>query len=252
MQFKRFIPNLLTLLNLFSGTIATIFAVQNELVFAAYFVFLGIFFDFFDGLAARLLKVEGELGKQLDSLADVVTSGVVPGIVMFQLLLNSFRNEWEENLSCELGEWISYDEFSKKWFALIGLLITLGAAYRLAKFNIDTRQTSSFIGLPTPAASIVVLSFPLILAYSSNALAQQIIGNQWFLMAITVLLTYLMNAEIPLFALKFKDFSWKNNKIKFAFILLVIALAVVFQFMAIPIAILLYVLISLLTNKLKT
>lgn len=251
MKFKRFIPNLLTLLNLLSGTIATIFAVQNELVFAAYFVFLGIFFDFFDGLAARLLKVEGELGKQLDSLADVVTSGVVPGIVMFQLLIHSFKNEWEEGLSCELGEWITYDEFSKKWLSLIGLLITLGAAYRLAKFNIDERQTSSFIGLPTPAASIVVLSFPLILAFSSNELAHQLIENKWFLIIVTLLLTYLMNAEIPLFALKFKDFSWKNNKIKYVFIALVIALAIVFQFIAIPIVILLYVLISLITNKKK-
>ncbi|PCH52769.1 MAG: phosphatidylserine synthase [Flavobacteriaceae bacterium] len=249
MTFKKHIPNLITLLNLLSGTIAVLFAVHNDLVMASYFVFLGIIFDFFDGFVARILNVQGELGKQLDSLADVVTSGVVPGIVMYQLLFNALHKQWLNNLSCEIGNWIIFDEYHLHWIPFIGLIITLAAAYRLAKFNIDERQTSSFIGLPTPAATMVVLSLPLILAFSSNGLANNMIGNVWFLIGLTLALSYLMNAEIPLFSLKFKDYSWKNNKVKLVFIGLSVILSILLQFVAIPLVITVYILISLVTKK---
>ncbi|SDW95827.1 CDP-diacylglycerol---serine O-phosphatidyltransferase [Lutibacter oricola] len=249
MTFKKHIPNLITLLNLLCGTIATILAVQNELVFAAYFVLLGILFDFFDGFAARLLNVQGELGKQLDSLADVVTSGVVPGIVMFQLIVRSIDKDWVDGLSCEIGKWVSYPNINEKWIAFLGLLITLGAAYRLAKFNIDERQTSSFIGLPTPAASIFVLSLPLILEFSSIEIVESIILNKWFLIGITLVLTYIMNAEIPLFSLKFKNYSWKSNQIKYVFIGLTIISIVLLKVIAVPFIILLYVLLSVFENS---
>jgi len=249
MIFKKQLPNLITLLNLLSGTIAVYFAVKDALVIAAFFVFLGIFFDFFDGLVARLLNVQGEFGKQLDSLADVVTSGVVPGIVMLQLLLKSIHKQWENELSCEVGNWISFDEYHLHWLPFVGLVFTLAAAYRLAKFNIDERQTDSFIGLPTPAATLVVLALPLILAYSNNEIANSIIGNTWFLIGLTIVLSYLMNVEIPLFSLKFKEYSWKNNKVKYIFMMLTLLLSVVLQFIAIPIVIVLYVLLSLFTKK---
>jgi len=249
MTFKKHIPNLITLLNLLSGTIAVLFAVHNDLVMATYFVFLGIVFDFFDGFVARILNVQGELGKQLDSLADVVTSGVVPGIVMYQLLFNALHKQWFNNLSCEIGNWKTFNEFHLHWIPFIGLLITLAAAYRLAKFNIDERQTSSFIGLPTPAAALVVLSLPLILTFSFNEFANNMIGSVWFLIGLTVLLSYLMNAEIPLFSLKFKDYSWKNNKVKFVFIALTVVLSFLLQFIAIPIVIAVYILISLVTKN---
>ena len=243
MQLKKYIPNLLTLLNLLSGTIAVIFAVQGQLVIAAYLVFLGIFFDFFDGFFARLLNVQGELGKQLDSLADVVTSGVVPGIVLFQLLKSKNAIEIFNT------EIVSWQTNEVEFLPFIGLAVTLAAAYRLAKFNIDERQTSSFIGLPTPAAALVVLSLPLILEYSAFETASIIIQNKWFLILLTAILCYLMNAEIPLFSLKFKNYTWKDNKVKFIFIILTAILLVIFQFIAIPMIILLYVFISLLTNK---
>ena len=242
-------PNIITLLNLLSGTIAVYFAVKEELVVAAFFVFLGIFFDFFDGFFARLLNVQGELGKQLDSLADVVTSGVAPGFIFFQLLQKSVHAQWENELSCEVGNWISFDEYHLHWLPFVGLLVTLAAAYRLAKFNIDERQTDSFIGLPTPAAALVVISLPLILNFSNATMAHLIIGNVWFLIGLTFILSYLMNAEIMLFSLKFKSYSWKPNKIKYLFILLALILTGVFQFIAIPMVILLYVLLSLVTNK---
>ena len=246
MTFKKHIPNFLTLLNLFFGTIAVFFAVKEQLVVAAFFVFLGIFFDFLDGFAARILKVQGELGKQLDSLADVVTSGVVPGIVMFQLILASVSNkDWtiggRSMQDLPLDSYLSIIYLT----AITGLLITLAAAYRLAKFNIDERQTSSFIGLPTPAASLVVLSLPLILQYSSNEIAIHLIQSTWFLIALTLLLCYMMNAEIPLFSLKFKDYSWKNNKVKITFVFLTLMLVVMLQFIAIPLVIVLYVLLSM-------
>ena len=243
MNIKRSIPNIFTLLNLLSGTIAVIFAVQGQLVIAAYLVFLGIFFDFFDGFFARLLNVQGELGKQLDSLADVVTSGVVPGIVLFQLLKSKNAIEIFNT------EIVSWQTTEVEFLPFIGLAVTLAAAYRLAKFNIDERQTSSFIGLPTPAAALVVLSLPLILEYSAFETASVIIQNKWFLILLTAILCYLMNAEIPLFSLKFKNYTWKDNKVKFIFIILTAILLVIFQFIAIPMIILLYVFISLLTNK---
>ena len=243
MNIKRSIPNIFTLLNLLSGTIAVIFAVQGQLVIAAYLVFLGIFFDFFDGFFARLLNVQGELGKQLDSLADVVTSGVVPGIVLFQLLKSKNAIEIFNT------EIVSWQTNEVEFLPFIGLAVTLAAAYRLAKFNIDERQTSSFIGLPTPAAALVVLSLPLILEYSAFETASVIIQNKWFLILLTAILCYLMNAEIPLFSLKFKNYTWKDNKVKFIFIILTAILLVIFQFIAIPLVILLYVFISLLTNK---
>jgi CDP-diacylglycerol--serine O-phosphatidyltransferase len=239
MKLKKYIPNLLTLLNLLSGTIAVIFAVNNELEIAAYFVFLGIFFDFFDGFAARIFNVQGELGKQLDSLADVVTSGVVPGIVIYKLL------QTKNTVEIFNTEIVSWETKEIELLPFFGLLITLAAAYRLAKFNIDERQTSSFIGLPTPAAALVVLSLPLILNYSSFEVATIIIENKWFLIGLTVVLSFLMNAEIPLFSLKFKDYSFKNNKIKFSFILITAILCIALKFVAIPIVIIVYVLMSL-------
>jgi len=243
MNIKRSIPNIFTLLNLLSGTIAVIFAVQGQLVIAAYLVFLGIFFDFFDGFFARLLNVQGELGKQLDSLADVVTSGVVPGIVLFQLLKSKNAIEIFNT------EIVSWQTNEVEFLPFIGLAVTLAAAYRLAKFNIDERQTSSFIGLPTPAAALVVLSLPLILEYSAFETASVIIQNKWFLILLTAILCYLMNAEIPLFSLKFKNYTWKDNKVKFIFLIATIVLISVFQVVAITLVILLYIILSLFYTK---
>ncbi|EDP94495.1 CDP-alcohol phosphatidyltransferase family protein [Kordia algicida OT-1] len=247
MNIKKHIPNFITLLNLFCGCLAVIFAVKNQLEIAAFFVFLGIFFDFFDGLAARLLKVQSELGLQLDSLADMVTSGVVPGIVMYQLFNKAL------GIHEKVHDGHSWSD-SWHWFQnevhvlpLFGLLIALASAYRLAKFNIDENQTSSFIGLPTPANTLLIMSFPLILAYQGSNLIHPdvIILNKWFLIGMTLLSCYLLNAKIPLFALKFKDWSFKNNMIKYLFIITCILLLIFLHFLAIPIIILLYVLLSL-------
>ncbi|WP_435415276.1 CDP-alcohol phosphatidyltransferase family protein [Polaribacter aestuariivivens] len=241
---KKHIPNLLTLGNLFCGVLATIFAIEGNFNAAGFLVVLGIFFDFFDGFAARLLNVSGELGKQLDSLADMVTSGVVPGIIMFKLI---YKNTYVyyEPLNLDLS--FSLNDIST-YICLLGLLLTLGACYRLAKFNIDTRQSDSFIGLPTPAMSLFVISLPLIQEYSSIEFVQNLITNNYFLIAITILLTYLMNAEIPLFSLKFKEYSFKNNVIKYLFLLISLVMIITLQYLSIPLIITLYVVLSIISN----
>jgi CDP-diacylglycerol--serine O-phosphatidyltransferase len=246
MNIKKHIPNFITLLNLFCGCLAVIFAVKNQLEVAAFFVFLGIFFDFFDGLAARLLRVQSPLGLQLDSLADMITSGVVPGIVMYQLFNRALGIHEKINDGHSWSDTWHWLQNEVHILPLFGLIVTLGSAYRLAKFNIDENQTSSFIGLPTPANTLLIISFPLILAYQGNPTIDAIILNKWFLIVVTVVSCYLLNANIPLFALKFKDWSFKNNSVKYIFLVLSAILLVVFKFIAIPIIIILYVLISLI------
>ncbi|RZS93134.1 CDP-alcohol phosphatidyltransferase family protein [Aquimarina brevivitae] len=248
MGFKKHIPNLITLLNLFSGCIAVLFAVKDQLALAAFFVMLGIVFDFFDGLAARVLKVQSDLGLQLDSLADMVTSGVVPGIVMFQLMTRAFGQPFYESAdSWNSDELIT--NFDVSYVSLLGFCITLASAYRLAKFNIDTRQTTSFIGLPTPANTILILSLPLILIYQNEAWISAILLSPYVLVGLTVLSCYLLNAEIPLFALKFKTWGFKENKVRYLFLILVFVLIALLKFMAVPVIILSYILISIFTNQ---
>ncbi len=255
MGIKKHIPNAITLLNLFCGSIAVIFAVQGQLELTAIFVMLGIFFDFFDGLAARVLNVQSELGLQLDSLADMVTSGVAPGIVMFQLLNRSVsQNDWgadhafySESVGANSGA--AFLESFANPLTLIGLLIILASAYRLAKFNIDTRQTTSFIGLPTPANTLLIVCLPLILTTAAPEWAINLIHNTWFLIGLTLLSCYLLNAEIPLFALKFKTWGFGENKLRYIFLITTLILLVVFKFLAVPFVILLYVLLSLIFRK---
>lgn len=251
-MLKRLIPNLFTLLNLLSGIIAIIMALTDKLVEAAFFVFLGIFFDFFDGFFARKLNVSGEFGKQLDSLADVVTSGVAPGLVMFQLILFATKGQWFMELSfTNMMSWQDYSDTYYYFIPFIGLLIPLASAYRLANFNIDERQTSSFIGLPTPALAIFVLSLPLILQYSDQQMFINMIHNQYVLIVITVLGSYLLNAEIPLFSLKFKNYSWALNKVKYIFLLLTLILLFSLKTVAIPLVIIIYVSLSIIDNSLS-
>lgn len=249
MSLKQHVPNVITLLNLLCGTIATVFAVQGNLVMAAVFVGLGIFFDFFDGLAARVLNVKSELGLQLDSLADVVTSGVVPGIIMFQLFLKALPLTTETTTDWEAGNDLL--EWNFPVLALVGFLITLASGYRLAKFNIDERQTDSFIGLPTPANALLIISLPLILIFQPHPQLLEIILNEWFLVGLTLFSAFMLNAEVPLFALKFNNWSFGENKIRYFFIVFCVLLLVFLHFAAIPVIIVSYVLLSLFTNGRK-
>lgn len=244
---KKHIPNLITLLNLFCGSIAVIFAVEDNLFMAAVFVILGIVFDFFDGFAARILDVKSELGLQLDSLADMVTSGVVPGIVLFKLFERT-AGSFPYALDFSLTEW---NDGSTSFLPLIGLLVTLASCYRLANFNIDTRQTDSFIGLPVPANTLFILSLPLILLTNDALWLNEFILNKWFLIGLTLFSCYMLNAEIPLFSLKMKSYGFKENAVKYSFLIISIVMLVLLQFIAIPLIIVIYVLLSVFMNLKK-
>lgn len=236
MNIKAHVPNTITLLNLFCGCIALIFAFHNNFEIAFLFVCLGIFLDFFDGFFARLFKVSSPLGLQLDSLADMVTSGLVPGLVMHQLMISHLNTAEPDYLQI---------------FPYLGFIITLGSCYRLANFNIDTRQTDSFIGLPTPANALFVLSLPLILKNTDALFVIEALTNKWILLAITLSSVYILNAEIPLFSLKIKKFNIKDNSIQIIFLLISVLLLGFFQYLGIALVILTYVLMSVLKNITK-
>jgi CDP-diacylglycerol--serine O-phosphatidyltransferase len=229
MNIKKHIPNIITLLNLFCGCVALIFAKDSNFEMAFYFVCLGIFLDFFDGFFARLFKVSSPLGLQLDSLADMVTSGVVPGFVMFSMMSNN--ND------------------VTTWFPYLGFLITLGSCYRLANFNIDTRQTDSFIGLPTPANALFILSLPLVLKYTGSLLVLEILVNPWVLLGVTLFSAFILNAEIALFSLKVKNFNLKGNALQIFFLAICLLLLIFLHYAGIPLIILTYILLSVITNK---
>ena len=242
-------------------------------------------FDFLDGFMARILKVNSEIGKQLDSLADMVSFGLVPGVVMYQLITYSlFPNPY--TLPDQFGSlWIKGNLITPTWdnwhrwtvfLPLIGFLVTIFSAIRLAKFNIDTRQTDSFIGVPTPANSILICSLPLILDYyrpihegwtvypptyspgdenveiiSSLPLSATLsswILNPWFLISLAVITSFLLVSGLPLFALKFKNFSWGDNKIRYIFLLLSLTMLILFRYVGIPFIIVLYIVISVINN----
>jgi CDP-diacylglycerol--serine O-phosphatidyltransferase len=242
---KKHVPNFITLLNLFCGCVAAVFAVWNQLEIAAIFVALGIFFDFFDGLAARVLNVKSELGLQLDSLADMVTSGLVPGIIMFQLLGMSQTGGW----NLDTYSLISTEGFNfTSLLPFVGFIVTLASGYRLAKFNLDENQVSSFIGLPTPANALLILSLPLILFYHPSAVLSDMLLNQWFLIGLTLLSAFLLNCNLPLFALKFKNWSFTDNALRYIFLTLSLVFLITMQFLAVPIIILFYVLSSLVSR----
>ena len=241
----RQIPNLITSLNLLCGSVAVILAVSGDLVSAAFFILFGIFFDFFDGLAARLLKVESEVGLQFDSLADVITSGLAPSIIMVQFL------SWTSS-GLPLGSSEAFMIFANGWKAdfvdylpFTGLLIVVASGYRLAKFNVDKRQKKGFIGLPTPANALLILSLPLILHFQPSADIERLLVNKWFLLGLTVLSCFLLNMNVRLFALKFSSWDVKRNGIRYIFLLLSAVLLIWLRFKAIPIIIALYVLVSL-------
>ena len=240
MSIKKHIPNTITLLNLLAGLLALIHAFNGNYNEAFSLVCLGIFFDYWDGFFARIWKVQSPIGLQLDSLADMVTSGVVPGLVMYKMLADIQENQSQYNLT--------EDTYYMGVVPYLGFLITLASCYRLAKFNIDTRQTDSFIGLPTPANALLIMSIPMIQFHSEFEWLVDFLSNPFVLVGVTVLSSYLLNAEIPLFSLKVKSFSWEKYKMQVVFLIISIILIAILEFIAIPIIILLYVILSVVNN----
>jgi CDP-diacylglycerol--serine O-phosphatidyltransferase len=258
------IPNIITLLNLLCGCLAIVCAFDGNLVWSAYLVGIAAVLDFLDGFVARALKQYSEIGKQLDSLADMVTFGVVPAIVMFKLLSAAMLLHYPAGDVWPFPHANHFDLPGERplWVEVLpycAFLIALFSCLRLAKFNIDTRQTDSFIGVPTPANSIFICSLPLILATGAKKFSTDagpfypdrvldFISNEWFLIGATVVMSILLISEIPLFALKFKSFGWKGNEIRWSFLAISVLLLVTLQFVGIPLAIVLYILMSVGNN----
>lgn len=236
-MIKKHIPNTITLLNLVCGCLAIISTFHKTFELTAILVVLAALFDFFDGFAARLLQVHSDMGKQLDSLADMVTFGVVPGFVMYELIIFDIGNA---------SAYIAPNE--PVWYlAYFALLIPVFSAYRLAKFNIDTRQNDSFIGLPTPANALFICFLPMLMIPEGNPIAAILI-KPYFLIALCFIQAYLMIAELPLIALKFKQFGFKGNEWRYTLILLTLVLLIIIKAKAIPLIIILYVALSILQN----
>lgn len=240
MAFKKHVPNIITLLNLSSGLIALDYAYNTNLGMAFFWVCMGIFFDFWDGFFARVLKVKSDLGLQLDSLADMVTSGVVPGVAMFKMLEGIMQDE-NADLSLNSGYLVIVPFF--------GFIITLASCYRLAKFNVDTRQTDSFIGLPTPANALFIMSLPIIASETESDFIFSLLSNPYVLIGISLLSAFMLNSEVRLFSLKIKYFNWETNKTQIIFLVTSIVLLFLLQYLAIPLIILFYVVLSAIMGK---
>ncbi len=234
---KKHIPNTITSLNLVCGCIGIGMVFQGDLENASYLMLLAAVFDFLDGFVARMLKVSSAFGKEMDSLADLVSFGVLPGLIVF-VMLNGCVDETTTYV---------------RYFPYIAFLIPVFSGLRLAKFNIDERQGDSFIGLPTPANALFFASFPLILTYQSDefVMISGLISKPVVLMLLSVLMSLLLVSGLRLFALKFKSFSIKGNEIKYLFLLLSLLLVLVMQYAAVPLILIFYILLSLINNLVK-
>lgn len=227
---KQHIPNTVTCLNLFSGCLGIVFAFNGELIYASYAILIAAILDFLDGMLARLFKAYSELGKQLDSLADMVSFGVLPSVIIYHLFLSAATNA---SLS-----WINYSAF----------IIAVFSGLRLAKFNIDTRQSENFIGLPTPANALLIASFPIMLK-ENNEVFMNYIMQPYSLLIFSLLMSFLLISEIPLLSLKFKTINFSGNILRYLLIISSLILILLFQFAAVPIILVLYILISIVHFK---
>lgn len=253
MSIKKHIPNAITCGNLFCGCLALVKAFEGDLIWAAYLVGIALVLDFFDGFMARLLKVSSNIGKDLDSLADMVTFGVVPGIMMFKILQFYILSEF--GFKDETQYLVTHSDNHWNYVPYFGLIIPVFSCIRLAKFNNDLRQSHSFIGLPTPANAMIIGSVPLIFNIDRSFMFERhklvfesLFLNPFFLLPCIFVLSFLLVSEIPLFALKFKNFSWADNKLTYLFLTASIVLLLVLKFIAIPLIIFLYILISIVNN----
>jgi CDP-diacylglycerol--serine O-phosphatidyltransferase len=233
------LPNILTLINLFAGCMAIVFLFNYQMEWVPYCVLVSLIADFFDGFAARFTKSTTDIGKQLDSLADMVSFGLVPGAIIFQLLFQKFETSD-----------IPYSFLRIYLYSAPAFIITLFAALRLAKFNLDTRQSENFHGLATPAATLFVVGLLLLVLDNSYGLTSLIFSGK-VLYGSIILLPLLMMADLPMFGFKFKSFGWKGNEERYLFIILSIGLLATFKFAAVSAIIILYIIFSIALKLIK-
>lgn len=227
-RVRKHLPNAITCANLFSGCLGIVFTFQHNLLYAAYAIFLSAIFDFFDGFASRMLRSFSGIGKDLDSLADLVSFGVLPSAILYELLLEAPQVD-------HVSPYLNF----------IAFLIPVFSALRLAKFNTDERQSDIFIGLPTPANAILIASFPLILL-QGNLFYREYVLNPYFLWCFTLIMCSLLVAEIPLMSLKFKSTDFKENIYRYLLLAISVIAIIIFKFAAIPAIIFIYIAMSII------
>ena len=237
------VPNLITLLNLLCGSISVILVLQNYVLFAAILIFAAGVLDFLDGFAARLLKSYSDLGKSLDSLADMVSFGLAPSVIMYQLLFESLKINQPDLTLQNAGPLEIVILFS-------AFFITLFSGLRLAKFNIDERQSDSFIGVPTPANAFFIASIPFIIL--NFPAAENWILKIYVLLPLTFILSFLLVSEIPLISLKFKSFKFSDNKPRYFLVIISVLFIVILKLSAFPLIFIGYLTISVINNMVKT
>ncbi|MFA7273152.1 MAG: CDP-alcohol phosphatidyltransferase family protein [Crocinitomicaceae bacterium] len=263
------LPNILTACNLLSGILAIIFVFLGRLDWAPWFIFLGAIFDWLDGFTARMLKQFSELGKQMDSLADMVTFGVAPGVFMIVVLVLAIdlgnpiaSSNFNEYALQTLNDWklgLLYNSSKTfvgifRWLPFAGLIIPFFSLFRLAKFNIDTRQSESFIGLNTPSNTLFFTTFVLVLSnyYSQEGYPDYFVNYLFqplFLVSLILVMSMSLISEIPFFGLKFKSFTWKGNEIRYIFLLISLILIVVTGVWSIALIVFLYLVMSLMVKN---
>ncbi|MDA3845143.1 MAG: CDP-diacylglycerol--serine O-phosphatidyltransferase [Vallitaleaceae bacterium] len=222
-SITKHIPNAITCLNIVAGCLACVLALFGEYLFSAYLILLAGVFDFFDGFAARLFKAYSPMGKELDSLADMVSFGVAPGFILYAFLSQNIGIYW----------------------ALSAFAIPVFSALRLAKFNIDERQTTSFLGLPTPPNAIFWAFLVLAITTDFTLLSDsQILLAKIISVVLIPIFSFLLVSELPMFSLKVKNLKWKENKLRFVFLILSVTLVIFFKLLAFPLIILLYIILS--------
>ena len=229
-RVRKHLPNFITCANLFSGCVGIVLAFQGEMIFAAYALFLAAIFDFFDGFASRVLQSFSGIGKDLDSLADMVSFGVLPSVILYQLFLQAPQID-------KVSTYLNFSAF----------LIPVFSALRLAKFNTDTRQAEIFIGLPTPANAILIASFPLILQQYPSL--SRYILNPYGLTVFIIVMCTLLVIEMPLMSLKFKNRDFNRNIYRYLLLLFSAILILFFKFVAVPVVIFIYITLSIIQFK---
>jgi len=241
-MIRKHVPNFITSLNVLCGSIAVVFILKGMLTTAVLLILLAAIFDFLDGMSARMLNAYSPMGKELDSLADMISFGLAPGLLMYKLLETTAGMA---KLQTSIPSSLSISEL-----LILGtaFLIPVFSALRLAKFNIDERQTSSFIGLPTPANALFISSLALIKEHGTLSIFDTILLDTPVLIGITLLFSWLLVAEIPMFSLKFKNLSWKSNKVQYIFVSGTFVLITLFKLYGLAAVIPLFITISIVSN----
>ena len=235
MSIKKHIPNTITCCNLLSGCVSILFLCYDHVLWASVMIFIAAIFDFFDGFAARILNAKSPIGGELDSLSDVVSFGVAPSFIIAWFLSKTGIGWWIHDVNI---------------FPMLAFIMAAFAALRLAKFNLDTRQTTSFIGLPVPAVGLFIASLPFMLFRIENdSIIYQIVMSPWGLLAMVAIFSWLMISEVPFFSFKIKNLKFKDNILRYFVVIFAIIAVIILKLVALPFIFLFYILLSVICYR---